>query len=118
MIIKESVDVATMLIERYDDIQKLGPSMRMYIVGQIMELYHEVREAERCRTEYSCECTTNERKEWLKREFNEHITEAECLIDFIDGTIIRDTKLKEAIAKKEQTYWDEQNSIINGEDKA
>lgn len=118
MIIKESNDVAIMLIERYDNIQKLGPNMRMWIVNQIMELYHEVREAEGCRVEYGMWCTTDERKKLLKTEFNEHIREAEYLANFIDGTIIRDIKLKEAITKKEQVYWDEQNAIINGEDEA
>ena len=116
MIIKESIDVAGMLIERYDDIQKLGPNMRMFIVNQTMELYHKLREAEGCRTEYGCEWTTDERKEQLKREFKQHIREAEYLADFIDGELERTRRLKEAITKKEQTYWDEQNAIINGED--
>ena len=118
MIIKESVDVVTMLIERYDDIQMLGPNSRRYFVDNIMELYHELREAERCRTEYGCECTTDARKEQLKREFKQHIKDAEYLADFIDEDLERITILKEAIAKEEQTYWDEQNAIINGEDES
>ena len=98
MIIKESIDVAKMLIERYDDIQKLGPNMRLYIVNQTMELYHELREAEGCRTEYGCEWTTDERKEQLKREFKQRIDRAECLADFIDGELERTRKREESVA--------------------
>ena len=117
MVIKESNDVAIMLIERYDTIQKLGPNMRMWIVGQIMELYHEVREAEGCRVEYGMWCTTDERKEQLKREFKEYIREAEYLANFIDGELKRVERLKEAVAEKQERYFDEMNNIINGEDK-
>ena len=99
MIIKESIDVANMLIERYDTIQKLGPNMRTWIVNQIMELYHEVREAEGCRVEYGMWCTTDERKEQLKTEFKEHIREAEYLADFIDGELNRERKRKESTTK-------------------
>lgn len=99
MIIKESNDVAIMLIERYDAIQKLGPNMRMWIVDQIMELYHEVREAEGCRVEYGMWCTTDERKEQLKREFEEHVIEAEYLVDFIDGELNRERKREESVTK-------------------
>ena len=116
MIIKESVDVAAMLLERYDDIQKLGPNSRIYFVANIMELYHKVRESEGCRTEYGYEWTTDERKEQLKHEFKQYIKDAECLAEFIDGELERIVRLKEASAKKEQAYWDEQNAIINGED--
>lgn len=121
MIIKKSVDVVTMLIERYDDIQNLGPDMRMYIVGQIMELYHELREAERCRTEYGCEWTTEERKEQLKREFKQHIDEAECLADFIDERLERTRKREESVAggyldfdvMNEMNTVEEQKQYIN-----
>jgi hypothetical protein len=116
MIIKESIDVARMLIERSDDIQKLGPNMRMFIVNQFCELYYELREAEGCRIKYGFSWTADECKEQLKHEFKEHIGYAENLADFIDGELERARRLKEAIAKKEQTYWDEQNAIINGED--
>lgn len=87
MTIKESADVATLLIERYEDIQKLGPNMRFYVVSQIMELYHALREAEGCITEYGWDFTTDERKEQLKREFKQHIRYAETLAVFIDSTI-------------------------------
>lgn len=116
MVIKESIDVSIMLIERNDTIQKLGPNMRMWIVNQIMELYHEVREAEGCRVEYGMWCTTDERKEQLKTEFKEHIREAKFLANFIDGELNRERKREEVITKEEQTYWDKQNAIINGED--
>ena len=117
MVIKESNDVVIMLIEKHDAIQKLGPNMRMWIVNQIMELYHEVREAEGCRTEYGMWCTTDERKEQLKTEFKEHTREAQHLADFIDGELKRVEHLKEAVAEKQERYFDEMNSIINGENK-
>ena len=97
MIIKESVDVATMLIERYDDIQKLEPNKRRFIVGQIMELYHELREAEGCRIEYDFEWTTNERKEKLKHEFKQRIDYAESLADCIDEGLERTRKREESV---------------------
>ena len=118
MIIKESVDIAEMLIERYDDIQKFGPNMRMYVVGQIMELYHKLREAEGCRTEYDCGWTTDERKEQVKREFEQHIGYAEVLADFIDRELKR---TKESVADgyldfavmNEMTTLEEQKQYID-----
>lgn len=121
MIIKESVDVAKMLIERYDDIQKLGPNMRLFIVDQIMELCHKLREAEGCRTEYGCKWTTDERKEQLKREFKHHIAKAETLADFIDEELERTRKREESVAggyldfdvMKDMNTIEEQKQYIN-----
>ncbi len=98
MIIKESNDVARMLFERYGEIAALGPNMRRFIVNQICELYHEIREAEGCRIEYGWRWTTDERKEQLKHEFKKRINYAKCLADFIDGELERTRKREESVA--------------------
>ena len=98
MIIKESIDVARMLIERYDELEMLGPSMRVWIVDRIMELYHKIREAEECRVVYSFNWITDEEKEQLKSKFQYSINEARDLIDFIESELERTRKREESVA--------------------